>query len=70
MRPLPIFEETQHHVTPTASAPPPPLSLTHVDCDPCCDIGAISDNNKRKQTPDLLELSQKYETIHKQTVSR
>ena len=50
-----------------SSAPPPLLNLNNMDCESCNDP---SDSIRRKPTPDLLELSSKYETLHRQSLTR
>ena len=50
-----------------SSAPPPLLNLSNTDCETSPDS---SDSVRRKPTPDLLELSSKYETIHRQNLTR
>ena len=50
-----------------SSAPPPLLNLSSTECESCSDP---SEGPRRRPTPDLLELSSKYETFHRQTLTR
>ena len=65
---LPSYEDIQARVLSSGSAPPP--------VDPPGDVPATSpsppdqDTGKRRTTPDLLELSNMYEHIHNQTITR
>ena len=54
------------------SAPPPPLVQSSIPdmCDTCSDNVSSAENGRRKPTPDLLELSNMYENLHRQTIMR
>ena len=47
--------------------PPPLLNLSTMDCESCCES---TETGRRKPTPDLLELSSRYETLHRQSLAR
>lgn len=49
-----------------SSGPPPLLKLSNTDCESCCEP---SEGSRRKPTPDLLELSSRYETLHRETLT-
>ena len=54
-------------VSSSASSAPPPLLNLSTECESCSDP---SEGPRRRPTPDLLELSSKYETFHRQTLTR
>ena len=49
-----------------SSAPPPLLNLSNMECESCCEPVEAS---RRKPTPDLLELSSRYESLHRETLT-
>ena len=65
---LPSYEDIQARVLSSGSAPP------HVDSPgeaaELSPLPSEHDNNKKRATPDLLELSNMYEHIHSQTITR
>ena len=49
-----------------SSAPPPLLNLSNMECESCCEPAEAT---RRKPTPDLLELSSRYESLHRETLT-
>ena len=49
-----------------SSGPPPLLNLSNMECESCCEPVEAS---RRKPTPDLLELSSRYESLHRETLT-
>ena len=49
-----------------STGPPPLLNLSNLECESCCEP---PEGGRRKPTPDLLELSSRYETLHRQTLT-
>ena len=67
---LPSYEDIQARVISSGSAPPLPDSPADAVIVTTSPFPPEQDGAKRRNTPDLLELSNMYEHIHNQTITR